>query len=86
MFPLKEKSNTRAGEKTLFYIPKVTTTAEKNFPQYRLPNIWNRSILNDQLKLLKKPVTLTHSYKEYRVLEYSYFKCENAKCYPCGRC
>ena len=85
VFTLKEKSKTRSGDKILFYEPKADKISEKRFPQYRLPIVWRKSTYNDQLKLLKKPATLANSYKNYRIMEYSYFKCRLTKCYPCGR-
>ena len=42
VFPVKEKSNTRSGNKILFYVRKIETMGERRFPQYRLPTIWNK--------------------------------------------
>ena len=86
IFPLKAKSKTRSGDKILFIEPRIEKMSERRFPQYRLPIVWRKSTNNDQLKLFKKIPTLAKSYRDYRIMEYSYFKCRLDKCYPCGRC
>ena len=84
IFPIKPRTNTRAGGKLLLEVPSTQTKMEKRLPNFNVPLCWKRAS-NYGIKLLTSEGTLARKFKDRMNMIYGYFKCELTKCYPCGK-
>ena len=77
------KERTRTKHLKLMETPTCRVTMLQRFPQYKLPSIYNKALKEFPCKIDKKMSTLISSYRNWRITQYSDFKCSVKNCYSC---
>ena len=77
------KKRTRNDNLKLMKIPTCRVALLQRFPQYKLPTTYNKALTKFPCKIDKKMSTLISSYRNWRITQYSEFKCSEKNCYSC---